>query len=413
MFKIFEGQQLFVGDSRDHIESCRGNCNDFFGLGLPDCDAGPNENWLYDGQPRCNKKTLFEQAPSMCVVNGGNNDRCPKHYKQVQRCFVNAACNGLDTHRAVCLKNAWTEVPDLLELVKGIKSMPEEAAYLRGGDDERRYDCCAGNKISDPLACDTGYCEDSIGTTNNSKCHEHMQTYCQVLRGQYPKKNGKVQPRTGENSLTSDLQAITTESDLSVYTWLSDDYPGCACWDSDYADFVKQQQKVVLISASGANITTNLPSNLLCWFDPCVNAHARMSWLNPSCGNIQVCVQYQNNEINVASGGHVNLDDTTINNELACNFESGGGDGVPQDILERIASLEAAASSSDSGSDSKDDRIKLYLLIGGIISLFIVLLLLFGGLGAEKPNKTDSGSDNPSRNLSGDADKRMTGSVLK
>ena len=50
-----------MGNSLDQNTSCLGSCHDFAGLGLQSCTAGPNENWLEDGLPRCNKKTLFEQ----------------------------------------------------------------------------------------------------------------------------------------------------------------------------------------------------------------------------------------------------------------------------------------------------------------------------------------------------------------
>lgn len=389
--------QMPEGDSRKQDESCRGSCEDFRGLGLPNCPFDEYEDWLEDGEPICNKKTRFERAPSMCIAQGGNLDGCPMHYKQVQRCYSYAACSDQDTHRAVCLKNAYTEVDDLLLLVQDPIpiSMTQDEAYLQGGDDKRKYECCAGDKIGDSLACDQGYCEDGGSGTDLSKCNSHMNRYCEILRNQFPKKNGLVLPRTGENSLTSDFQAITTETDLSVYTWLSDEYPGCACWDWDYAEFVKRQQKVVLMTSSGAKITTNLPSNMLCWFDPCVNSHSRMSWLNPSCGNLQMCIQFQNNQITAESGGHLNIGNTTIRNEMDCNFES-GGDEVDKEVLERLRNLEA-------DSDSKDGRITLYLLIGGgiICLLFIVLLLLFGGLGAKKPNKQSTLETYPKTLMSG------------
>ena len=266
--------------------------------------------------------------------------------------------------------------------------MTQNSAYARGGDDKRRYDCCAGDKIGNALACDQGYCADNDGGTDVSSCNDHMQTYCQVLRSQYPKKNGVLQPRTGPNSLTSDLQALTPTSDLSMYTWLSDDYKGCACWDSDYADFVKQQQKVVIRTSDGTQISNNYPENLMCWFTPCVNSISRISWLNPSCPSIQVCIQYQNNQI--SAGGHVNIASSTIDNQQICNQESttGGSGAVLTSGTGGGGDSSGSSGSGSSGSGSPPPPssvdIKLYLLIGGGVLLLLLVLLLFAGGADEK-----------------------------
>ena len=307
------------------------NCRDWASNDVPACPQPKDVDWLTADNAKypCSIVDKYMSSPELCVDN-----KCPLFY------------SWHPSRECVCQKKSYTDVPAL----KGYNK-----SYAH------RADCCDGT--ADRTLCASEYCRKSAASGAGPGCARFMEDYCTRKQARYPKL-----AKTGQKiQLQWDEIDFKTDPDQFIFMW--QEFPRCACYDTDGQKFDALRRHVMYSTIDGQEVSVALnmgdnPAN--CWFKPCKDPY--IYGQPKSCTHaVSVCGQFAK-----ISQGTSSMSPVTLTNDCQANA------GVEINTEEQTSTVVPQQMESESEADKaytwfQDNKKNIFTAGVGVIGIAFII----------------------------------------